>query len=312
MAAAERRSNPRDYDAIDAFLEAMVAERDLSGASQQAYRTDLAQLAEASSNPLVKLSRDEVTKWFQSLAKRKLAARTQARKLSAVRGFFQFLQSEGRRKDNPADDIDMPKAQSSLPRVMSHADVDRLLETARQAADASPSLKTLRTLALMETLYASGLRATELVSLPRRSFHPSRPYMHIIGKGRRERLAPLGRRAVAALGAYLQTLDAARKDQPRSAFLFPSRSGSGHITRIRLFQIVKALAAEAGLPADQISPHVLRHAFATHLLSGGADLRAVQQLLGHVDIGTTQIYTHVLTERLQEAVNALHPLANKK
>ncbi|KQX20377.1 recombinase XerD [Sphingomonas sp. Root50] len=224
-----------------------------------------------------------------------------ARKSSVLRRFFAFLEEEGLRRDDPSDALPRPTVQRALPRVLSHGDIERLfdtLEDRRRDRHADPL--TLRLIALVELLYGSGLRATELVSLPRHALRGDRPFLILRGKGGRERLVPISDRARMSVADWGQHVPA---DQP---WLFPS--GRSHLSRVRLFQLVRELAAGAGIPPQRISPHVLRHAFATHLLEGGADLRALQTMLGHADIGTTQIYTHVNSAHLVELVNARHPL----
>jgi integrase/recombinase XerD len=232
-----------------------------------------------------------------------LARSSVARKSSALRRFFAFLAEEGLRADDPSDALPRPGAARSLPRTLDHRQVDKLFAEIdnRLALDRSPA--NLRLSALIELLYGSGLRATELVSLPRSLFRRDQPYLILRGKGGRERLVPVSDRARAAVVAYAETLP------KEGAYLFPS--GNKHISRVRLFQLLRGLAADAGISPDRVSPHVLRHAFATHLLEGGADLRALQTMLGHADIATTQIYTHVDSRRLVELVNQRHPLADR-
>ena len=248
-------------------------------------------LVEADASALAALGED----W------RALARSTVARKSAALRRFYAFLADEGHRADDPGSALPRPGTTRALPKVLGHADVDRLFAVieARLAVE-RPMPNDLRLAALIELLYGSGLRATELVSLPRAAIHPERPYMIVKGKGGRERLVPISDRARAAVMAWRAQVAVDR------LWLFPS--GKGHLSRIRLYQIVRALAAAAGIPVDRVSPHVLRHAFATHLLAGGADLRALQTMLGHADIATTEIYTHVDASRLVELVNTRHPL----
>ncbi|WP_240325657.1 tyrosine-type recombinase/integrase [Sphingomonas mesophila] len=263
-----------------------------------AYRNDLeaaardlsAPLGEASGEALVALA----PKW------RSLANSTVGRRTAALRRFFDFLQDEGIRSDNPAAALVRPRSERPLPRILDADEVERMFVVAADRA-ASGAPAALRNLALLELLYGSGLRATELVSLPRRAVRPGQPFLILAGKGGRERMVPVSSRASEAVARWSETLP----DEARQ--LFPSRSG--HLSRVRLFQIVRAIAAEAGIAPERVSPHVLRHAFATHLLAGGADLRALQTLLGHADIATTQIYTHVDSERLVRLVNERHPLA---
>jgi len=289
-----------DAALIDRFLEMMAAERGASRNTLAAYRRDLEQaaewvkgrLADADATALRKLMAD-----YQSLA-----ASSAARKLSALRQFFAFLLDEGERADNPALDIARPAPRRPLPRILTHDHVERLFAQAEEeAAGEAPPAAALRMLLLLELLYGSGLRASELVSLPRRALTGEREYLIIRGKGDKERLVPLSERARAVLDRWVPLLI------DGSPWLFPS--GKAHISRVRLFQMLRELAGRAGVDPTAISPHVLRHAFATHLLEGGADLRALQLMLGHADIATTEIYTHVDSRRLVELVNKRHPLA---
>jgi len=299
--------------AIDSFLEMMSAERGASENTLAAYRRDLTDWAGA----LGKARRNLLTARTGSLesvlagwAKTGLAPSTAARKLSALKQFCLFLQTEGLRKDNPAHSLRGPKQGRPLPKIMSEADVTALFE----AAEKDNSVKGVRMLCLLEILYAGGLRVSELVTLKANAVTRRDHCLMIKGKGGRERLVPLTGAAIRAIGDWLklreQTLpsNAIAKDRAKP-FLFPSGGKTGHLTRERFAQMLKDLARAAGLNAGKISPHVLRHAFATHLLSNGADLRSVQTLLGHADISTTQIYTHVLDERMRELVETKHPLA---
>ncbi|MEJ7934064.1 tyrosine recombinase [Sphingobium sp. AN558] len=289
-----------DASLIDRFLEMMAAERGASRNTLLAYRADLqgaativGGLSDATQGALGALSAAWAT----------LAASSVARKASALRAFYAFLQEEGMRDDNPASVLPRPVTRRPLPKVLSTQEVDRLFALIEErVAVAHPAPADLRLAALIELLYGSGLRATELMSLPRRALAADRPFLILRGKGGRERLVPISDRARAAVSAWLSHVAA---DSP---WLFPS--GKTYLSRIRLYQLVKALAAAAGIAPERVSPHVLRHAFATHLLEGGADLRALQSMLGHADIGTTQIYTHVDSRRLVELVNSRHPLAS--
>lgn len=231
-----------------------------------------------------------------------LAPSSLARKCSALRQFYGFLLDEGLRRDDPSAALPRPRTRRPLPRLLSHAEVEAMLSRAEDEA-ASERPNAVRMLALLELLYGSGLRATELVSLPLSAVPRDAPFLTVTGKGGQQRLVPVSTRARHALSRWL----AVRPDGGRQ--LFPSRSGKGHLTRIRLFQLLRELAVRAGIDPEKVSPHVLRHAFATHLLEGGADLRVLQTLLGHADIATTQIYTHVDSARLVALVNARHPLA---
>ncbi len=291
----------------------LAAERGASLNTLSAYRRDLDDFRSATGR-LAAASADDVRRYLASLAGRGLAATSQARRLSALRQFFKFLVADAIREDDPTATAERPKPHRTLPNVLSVEDVDRLLEAARTAATGAEltplrRLAALRLLALLELLYATGLRVSELVALPQSAGRGGRPLIAVKGKGGRERLVPLNIAAHAALDLYRDQRAALGK--PDSKWLFPSDSASGHMTRQAFARDLKTVATRAGLVSRKLSPHVLRHAFATHLLSGGADLRVVQTLLGHADISTTQIYTHVLDERLKELVNKHHPLAER-
>ena len=292
-----------DRALIERFLEMMAAEAGAAKNTIAAYRSDLSLASDFLGHGLASASPDDLARlgahWLE------LSRSSVARKSAALRRFFAFLADEGHRTDDPGTALPRPGAQRRLPKVLGHGDVDRLFEaiTAR-IARVPPDPNDLRLSALIELLYGSGLRATELVSLPRNAIAPDRPYLILRGKGGRERLVPISDRARAAVALWRDHVASDR------AWLFPS--GKAHLSRVRLFQLVRALAAEAGIPPDRISPHVLRHAFATHLLEGGADLRALQSMLGHADIATTEIYTHVDASRLVELVNTRHPLTDAK
>lgn len=292
-----------DARLIDRFLEMMSAERGASRNTILAYRRDLEQAAELVRGSLA--DADAAALRALMAAYRTLAASSAARKLSALRQFFAFLEDEGERTDNPALDIARPATRRPLPRILSHDDVDRLFAQASEeaAGEAAPA-NAMRMLLLLELLYGSGLRASELVSLPRRAVAGERQFLIVRGKGDKERLVPLSDRAREALDRWLPLL------ADGTSWLFPS--GKAHVSRVRLFQMLRELAARAGVDPAGVSPHVLRHAFATHLLEGGADLRALQMMLGHADIATTEIYTHVDSRRLVELVNRRHPLAQMR
>lgn len=277
----------------------LAAERGAAPNTLAAYRRDL-EGAEAAIGDLASADRDALaslgTMWSS------LAPATVARKSSALRQFYAFLADEGLRKDDPSSALPRPATRRPLPKVLTHEEVGRLFEQAEQEAE-SGRADAVRLLALLELLYGSGLRATELVALPLAAVPRDAPFLTIMGKGGQARMVPVSNRAKKALARWLEL----RPDDGR--FLFPSRGK--HLTRIRLFQLLRDLAVRAGLPPEKLSPHVLRHAFATHLLEGGADLRVLQTLLGHADIATTQIYTHVDAARLVALVNERHPLAGK-
>ncbi len=243
--------------------------------------------------------------WLGQLSNAGLPNATMARRLSAVRQLHRFLFLEGARPDDPTQTVEGPRRRRPLPRLLDQAEIEALIEAAGARADA----QGLRLLACLELLYASGLRVSELVTLPLSALAPDRRFLIVLGKGGKERMVPIGRAARSALEAYLAVRDRFLAGRPKGRpYLFPSRARAGHLTRQRLAQLLKALAPAAGIDPARISPHVLRHAFASHLLAGGADLRALQTLLGHADIATTQIYTHVQGARLAAAVRAHHPL----
>ena len=290
-----------DAGLIDRFLEMMSAQMGAAANTLAAYRSDLALASAALDGKLAAADAEALAKLGEEW--RALSRATVARKSAALRRFFAFLADEDLRVGDPGAALPRPGAARPLPKVLGHAEVDALFAAiAARLAVAHPLPRDLRLAALVELLYGSGLRATELVSLPRAAIHPDRPFLILKGKGGRERLVPISDRARAAVAAWRAHVATDR------AWLFPS--GKGHLSRVRLYQIVRELAAEAGIPPDRISPHVLRHAFATHLLAGGADLRALQAMLGHADIATTEIYTHVDASRLVELVNSRHPLAD--
>ena len=303
-----RRSPPIDTGRYeDNFLEMLAAERGAAENTLESYRRDLGRFAGFLKKDPAGASKEDIRRYLSSLASHGMAASTSARYLSTLRQFYRFLFSEGLRADNPCTTIESPRQRRPLPKILSEADVERLLETVRDRAKANPDIRNLRLVALIELLYATGLRVSELVSLPASAAANDPRYLVVRGKGGRERLVPLGSSARQALETYGKARNAA--GGPSGKWLFPSRGDAGHLTRIRLSQLLKELAAEAGINPNKVSPHVLRHAFASHLLAHGADLRAVQQMLGHADISTTEIYTHVLEERLKSLVNRAHPLA---
>lgn len=296
---------------IDSFLEMLSAERGLAQNSLLAYRNDLADfsgfLTGRNENPET-IGTDALRLYMQGLSDDGMTASTAARRLSALRQFFKFLVQENIRKDDPAALLDAPKRARPLPKLLSEDEVDRLLTEARHLRD-DPA-ESARLTALLEILYATGLRVSELVGLRWPPFGDDARFLVIRGKGSKERLVPLSEPARQAIEDYAGW----RSDfieGKTSPWLFPSRGESGHLTRQRFGQLLKALVIEAGIDPAKVSPHVLRHAFASHLLARGADLRAVQKMLGHADISTTQIYTHVLEARKQALVRQHHPLAKR-
>ncbi|MDX8499485.1 site-specific tyrosine recombinase XerD [Mesorhizobium sp. VK4C] len=298
---------------IEAFLEMMSAERGAAENTLSSYRRDLEDASEAIGGGLAGAGAADIRAYLDDIAARGFAPTSQARKLSAIRQFFKFLYAEGLRGDDPTGTLDSPRKGRPLPKTMTEAETGRLLDRAAEeaggAAPAGDRLAALRLHALVEVLYATGLRVSELVGLPATVAQRDDRFFMVRGKGDKERMVPLSAKARAAMRAWL----AARAERPafaESPYLFPASSDSGHLSRQVFARDLKGLAARAGIAPAKISPHVLRHAFASHLLQNGADLRAVQQLLGHADISTTQIYTHVLEERLVRLVNDHHPLAD--
>ena len=298
------------------FLDMLTAERGASAHTVEAYTRDLADFLAflAAKGKSAKTAAPEhIRAYFAGLARKGLAPTSRARKLSAIRQFFRFLLGEAVRADDPCSAIDSPKLGRPLPKILSLAEVEALLKAAKNASDTAeegaPRRRALRLYAALETLYATGLRVSELIALPRNVLTADDRVLTIKGKGGRERLVPLNETAQKSLQAHLAAVGAAEQAGERtSPWLFPS-TGDQHLTRQRFGQELKALALTAGIEPARVSPHVLRHAFASHLLERGADLRTVQQLLGHADISTTQIYTHVIEERLRRLVEEHHPLA---
>ena len=301
------KPRPSASAAVDAFLDMLVAERGVARNTREAYAADLADLAAALKAPPESATTDQLRAYF---AASNAAARTVGRRLSALRQFYRFLLSEGRRQDDPSAALDSPKLGRPLPKLLSEAEMSSLL-----AADpgGSESAASLRLAALIELLYGSGLRVSELVGLPTAALGRDASVLNVRGKGEKDRLVPVSEPAQAALGRYLTVRRSFAPCGRESPWLFPSTaSGSGHLTRQRFAQLLKERAVTAGVDPARVSPHVLRHAFATHLIDHGADLRAVQKMLGHADIATTEIYTHVARERLQRVVRTHHPLAGRK
>jgi integrase/recombinase XerD len=294
---------------LDPFLEMMAAERGASANTLDAYRRDLGAYVEflhrRSRSPIDAVP-DDVRAHMSDLAARGMAASTAARHLSAIRQLHRFLYLEGHRPDDPTSRIDSPRQRRPLPKLLDEDEVTALIEAARRREGADG----IRLTALLELLYATGLRVSELISLNLSALAHDHGHLTVRGKGGKERMVPIGGKAREALAVWLRVRPSFAPGRP-TRWLFPSRSRAGHVTRQRVGQLLKELAVEAGIPPERISPHVLRHAFASHLLAHGADLRAVQTMLGHADIATTQIYTHVQTERLAAAVERHHPLARR-
>jgi integrase/recombinase XerD len=314
--AAGSRGAPRRSDErlVALYLDMLAAERGAGTNTLAAYRRDLADFTAhlaAAGSSVATASTYDLRIYLGELAGRGLRSSTAARRLSAIRQLYRFLYAEGQRKDDPAAVLEGPKRVRALPKMLTIAEVDRLLRVANAFDPAAPlpaRLRAARLACLVEMLYATGLRVSELVALPASAARRDARVIVVRGKGNKERLVPLNEAAKSATANYLALLAQSGREA-QSKWLFPSFGDSGHLTRQHLARELKVLAAAAGLRALQVSPHVLRHAFASHLLHNGADLRVVQTLLGHADISTTQIYTHVLEERLKSLVRDLHPLA---
>ena len=317
------RAKPSDAKLIDLFLDMLAAEQGAGNNTLEAYRRDLADLSgflAAQGQTFVVAETQVLRDYLADLDTRGFKSSSVARRLSAMRHLFRFLLNERVRGDDPAAILSGPKHGRGLPKVLSVADVDRLLTRAKvltEQAEASPQerFRALRLYCLLEVLYATGLRVSELVSLPLSAARSGARMIVVRGKGNKERLVPLNDTSRRAMADYLAAMEALKapkqKNASNSKWLFPSFGESGHLTRQHFARDLKELAASAGLARRLVSPHVLRHAFASHLLHNGADLRIVQTLLGHTDISTTQIYTHVVEERLKSLVRDLHPLAEK-
>src|SRR5215217_5705684 len=308
---------PSDERLIDLYLDMLAAERGAAANTLEAYRRDLNDFSshlEAQGGAIASAGSDAIRGYLGALSERGFSAASVARRLSAIRQLYRFLYAEGNRKDDPAAVIEGPKRGRALPKVLSVSHVDQLLSVARKGMDGDGAiterLRAARLACLLEVLYATGMRVSELVALPASAARQDARMLVVRGKGDRERLVPLNDSAKRAMADYLALLSA-RPERAKTKWLFPSFGESGHLTRQHFARDLKSLAAKSGLRAAQVSPHVLRHAFASHLLHNGADLRVVQTLLGHADISTTQIYTHVLEERLKSLVRDLHPLTDE-
>ncbi|WP_081158744.1 site-specific tyrosine recombinase XerD [Ensifer aridi] len=299
---------------LEAFLEMMSAERGAAVNTLQSYERDLKDallFLRSRGTRLITATADDLRSYLSHLAGEGFKSSSQARRLSALRQFYKFLYAEGLRGDDPTGILDAPKKGRALPKTLSIDDVSKLIGQAEaEAKSGDDALSKLRMHALIELLYATGMRVSELVSLPASVLSQNGRFLVIRGKGNKERLVPLSQAAIRAMRAYGEALRE-KEDGAASPWLFPSYGKSGYLPRQVFARDLKGLAARAGIRVAAISPHVLRHAFASHLLANGADLRAVQELLGHSDISTTQIYTHVLDERLHELVQNHHPLAKQ-
>jgi len=301
---------------IETFLEAIQAEQDASENTVMAYARDLQEFEaflKKTRQDFKSATRSDVENYIVSLETRGMASSTRARRLSSVRQLFRFAFEEGWRNDDPSSQIKGPRKIKHLPDTLSEDQVDRMLDAALKTGRSKSD--RLRNTCLMQLLYATGMRVSELVSLPVAAMRGNPEMLFIKGKGGKERMVPLSPSAKMATAAYLADLDQMqelerKKGKPASRFLFPSNGKLGHLTRIRFYTLVKEIAGNAGVDPNTVTPHTLRHAFATHLLAGGADLRVIQMLLGHADVVTTEIYTHVLDEKLKSLVLDHHPLAN--
>ncbi|MCB9991666.1 MAG: site-specific tyrosine recombinase XerD [Rhodospirillales bacterium] len=316
------KEKPKLHPLVDSFLDMLTTERGAAMNTRQAYWRDLADfslyLRSTYSKEIVDSSTDEIKAYLEDLGnkihvkgqnKAQIATRTVARRLSALRQFYRYLVSENIRKDDPTSAIESPKQTRTLPKTLSEAEVSTLIKTAGQGGSAD----SVRLVCLLEMLYATGLRVSELVGLPMSAIGEDMQFLMVAGKGGRERMVPISEPAQKALKSYLDVRKQfiSPDDKGTQAqWLFPSRtSESGHLTRQRFAQLLKDLADAAQIDSDRVSPHILRHAFATHLLSNGADLRSVQKMLGHADIATTQIYTHIIGDKAKKTVEDKHPLS---
>jgi integrase/recombinase XerD len=304
----KERGPPPESRHVDAFIEMLAAERGAARLTIAAYRNDLDDLARFLGSDIARAESGDLRRYLGHLSRVGTGARTAARRLSAFRQFFRFLVVDNVRRDDPTQAIDGPRLPRALPKHLAEDEVAALIASAQKHDGAQGT----RLLCILELLYGAGLRVSELVALPLAAAKSDRPYLIVRGKGDKERLVPLGEPARASLAAYLDERAHFLREGKPSRFLFPSRGREGFLTRRRCGQMLKALALEAGLDPARLSPHVLRHAFASHLVERGADLRSVQEMLGHADIATTQIYTHVQSARLQRLVAERHPLARKK
>jgi len=317
-----RQPKPSDEALVELFLDMQAAERGAGANTLAAYRNDLSDLAahlRAAGRNIANASTDDLRGFLGSLAERGFKASSLARRLSALRQLYRFLYAEGKRGDDPAAVLEGPKRARTLPKILSIAEVDALLTRARERAEDAKQppaarLRAARLLCLLEVVYATGLRVSELVALPAAAARRDQKMLVVRGKGGKERLVPLNQAAKRAMAEYLKLRAGAVRrgssNQAQSKWLFPSFGEQGHLSRQHFARDLKGLGSAAGIAAARLSPHVLRHAFASHLLHNGADLRVVQTLLGHADISTTQIYTHVLEERLKAMVRDLHPLGD--
>lgn len=294
---------------IDSFLEMMAAEKGAAQNTIAAYGRDLNQFFETVSVRSVKdITKHDVTRFIQELGKRRLAPKTMARKLSALREYFKFLYSEKEVRENPTANIDTPKQEKPLPKYLTEDEIKRLIEAAKESKD----IRHKRMAVMLELMYACGLRVSELVSSPENCINYDKRQILVRGKGSKERIVPVAPNALNSVSEYMNYRECFLKAGRRSIWLFPSHaSASGHITRDAFYKNIKDTAVLAGIMPSKVSPHVLRHSFATHLLNHDVDLRSLQKMLGHEDISTTEIYTHILSDKLIEVVQKKHPLSKK-
>jgi len=325
MARPGRPKMPKEANpaSVDAFLNMLIAERGAAVNTRHAYERDLADVCaflKKSGKTIDSSTTDDLKAYLSDLSQRvnskskggaQTAVRTIARRISALRQFYGYMVSEGKRADDPTSNVESPKQTRTLPKILTEDEITSLITTAQKQGGA----EGLRLVALLEILYATGLRVSELVGLSMAAIGPDSQYITVEGKGGRDRMAPLSEPAQTALRAYVEIRNrfvTSDNSDFQGKWLFPSRtSESGHLTRQRFAQLLKELSRSAGIDSNRVSPHVLRHAFATHLLKHGADLRSVQKMLGHADIATTQIYTQIVNEQMQKAVEDNHPLADK-
>ena len=297
---------------VDSFLNMLVAERGATANTVSAYLNDISHfkkylIGNEIDSKIEFCSKESIANYIKYLSKNGLNPRTATRRLSSLRQFFLFLQSENHRSDNPTNNVDGPRQIKSLPKLLSEEEVEQLFEQANQMVGPEGT----RLVCLLEIVYAAGLRVSELISLPNTALSQDQNILLVRGKGGKERLVPLTISAINSINAYREVRHVFLKSNRESKFLFPSRSKEGFLTRRRVGQLLKDLAIASNINPGKVSPHVLRHAFATHLLDHGADLRSLQKMLGHADISTTQIYTHVLSKRLMSVVSSHHPLIKK-
>lgn len=293
-------------DFINSFLEMMIAERGASKNTIQAYKTDLLQFIKFREKKVLRYRKEDIKEFMALLNSQNLSPRTQARKLSSIKEFFKFLYSENEISKNPAESVDAPNIGKSLPKYLSIEDIELLISEAKSNTE----FYSVRSWVMLEILFATGVRISELVELKSTNVNINQKHILVRGKGNKERMIPISKRAVDAINIYSKIRGVFCKKR-ESQWFFPSFSTSGHITRDAFFKNLKKIAANCGIPLSKVSPHILRHSFASLLVAKDANLRSVQQMLGHSDISTTEIYTHIMDERLEKTVSNFHPLAKK-